>query len=54
MKELEIKNIENEIAKKFLDWAIAEKKQFLINTLRLRFANILYTQSGFFQHCIIH
>jgi 26S proteasome regulatory subunit N6 len=43
----ESKNLEGQMAKKILDWAVSEKKQFLINKLRLRYANILYAQSKF-------
>lgn len=50
----EEKTIENTIAKKILDWSISEKKQFLVNKIRLRYANILYTQNKFresFEEC---
>ncbi len=36
------KILEVAIAKKILDWAVNEKKQFLINKLRLTYANVLY------------
>ncbi len=41
------KSIEVEVCKNILNWTVAEKKQFLINILRLRFANVLYEREEF-------
>lgn len=47
LNDTEDKSIESQMAQKILKWSITEKKQFLINKIRLRFANILYNQSKF-------
>lgn len=41
------KNIEVQVSKFILDWALEEKKQFLINKLRLHYANVLYMREEF-------
>jgi len=40
--DTEEKTVESEITYSILQWAIKEKKQFLIEKLKLRYANVLY------------
>lgn len=41
-KDTEDKNVENEVVYHILKWAEKEKKQFLINKMRLHYANVLH------------
>lgn len=36
------KDVEVELTKFILDWTLEEKKEFLINKVRLHYANVLY------------
>lgn len=45
--DTEDKNVEVEITKFILEWSLSEKKQFLINKIRLHLANVLYLREEF-------